>query len=66
MKWIVDRIEGDFAVVEYAENKTYNIPTALLPKDTAEGDVLEISINADESANRKRDINKLMNSLFED
>lgn len=42
MKVIIDRIEGDFAVVESGD-KMYNIPCALLP-DAKEGDTVEINV----------------------
>ena len=42
MKMIVDRIEGDFAVVEAGEN-VYNLPRALC-RDAKEGDTIEITV----------------------
>ena len=42
MKVIIDRFEGDLAVVELNE-KMYNIPRALLP-DAHEGDTVEITV----------------------
>ena len=42
MKVIVDRIEGDFAVVE-ADETTYNLPKALCP-EAKEGNTIEITV----------------------
>jgi hypothetical protein len=36
----LDRIEGDWAVVEYGPSRTFEIPVALLPADAREGDTL--------------------------
>lgn len=39
---IIDRFEGDFAVVEYKEGRTFNLPRSLLPPGAKEGDVLQL------------------------
>ena len=39
--FIIDRIEADIAVVEHGET-TFEIPVALLPKGSKEGDRLHI------------------------
>lgn len=62
MQCIIDRFEGDYAVVEYGEKHYFNLPRALVPADANEGDALEISkITTD----RKEKIESLMDSLFE-
>ena len=63
--FIIDRFEGDWAVIEY-EQKTFNIPKSLLPKDAQEGDVLtiEISLNKEATEERKNRIQGLMDDLF--
>lgn len=42
MKLIIDRLEGDLAVVELDE-KTLNVPRALFP-EAREGDTVEITV----------------------
>lgn len=62
--WIIDRIEGEFALCE-TENKTVvSIPLSALPKGIKEGDVLSIGINRLETENRIKRINDLADSLF--
>ena len=36
MNWIVDRVEGDFAVVIF-EGQTFDVPVAALPPGVTEG-----------------------------
>lgn len=65
MRVIIDRFEGDFAVVETENEKFTQIPKMLIP-DAKEGDVVDITINSDETAKRSAKIKNLMDSLFED
>ena len=48
MKWIVDRIEGDVAVLELSSKVTVNIPVNCLPNGVKENDVISLSIDSDE------------------
>lgn len=64
MKVIVDRIEGDYAVVEIAIGKCVNIPRVLVP-DAKEGDIIKIEIEKKETEKRKKYIKDLMNNVFE-
>ena len=56
-KFIVDRIEGDKAVLECENGDMVNLELKALPKNIKEGD---------ETKARKEKIKNLMNSLFED
>ena len=62
---IVDRFEGDLAVVEY-EGGIFTLPRALLPGEAKEGDVLRITIEVDHSAtaDRRRRIAEKEDRLF--
>jgi len=62
---IIDRLEGDFAVVE-TDNDMINIPRSELPDGAKEGDVLLLTIRADETDARKKRIEKKMVKLFKD
>lgn len=69
-KGIIDRFEGNFAVVEF-EDRTEDIPKEILPKDCKVGDVVsfidnKISVDKAETLKRKEEIDDLMNELFED
>lgn len=64
---IIDRFEGDWAVVEY-EGKTFNLPRSLLPKEAREGSVIRIRIAVDEVATREREriVSRLADELFKE
>ena len=64
MEVIVDRIEGDYAVVEVDKGKMCNLPIELVP-NVKEGDIVTIIINKDKTEERKKIIEELMNSVFE-
>ncbi len=64
MDVIVDRIEGDYAVVEIEKGKMCNLPLELVP-NVKDGDVVSITINKDKIEERKKTIEELMNSVFE-
>ncbi len=66
MRFIIDRFEGEIAVVELENRDMLDIPRLLLPEDSKEGDVLKIIIDEDESYARKRRIEEKFKNLFED
>ena len=65
MKVIIDRFEGDYAVVEIDVGKFANMPKILIP-NAKEGDVVEIIVNQEETQKRKEHIKDLMSNLFQD
>jgi len=66
LKIIIDRFEGDYAVVEIENGTTVDMPKVLIPKEAKEGDVLEILINQEETKTRREKIEDLMKELWED
>lgn len=63
MKVIIDRFEGNFAVVEL-ENKTFsNVPILLVPQEAKEGDVLSIHVDIAETNKRKKAVTNLLLDL---
>ena len=64
--YIIDRFEGDFAVVEIDEGMFANIPKIALPKNAKEGDVINVSIDKGETEERRKRLEKLMDSLWAD
>ena len=64
MDVIVDRIEGDYAVVEIDKGNISKLPLELVPS-VKEGDIVTITINKDKTKERKKSIEELMNSVFE-
>ena len=45
MKVIIDRFEGDYAVVELDNREMVDIPKKAIPEQAVEGDVLRIEID---------------------
>jgi hypothetical protein len=68
-KGIIDRFEGDFAVIETVDGRMINIKKHLLPENAREGDVIDLEhLSIDETSTRlrKEKIEKLAERLFED
>lgn len=65
MRVIIDRFEGDYAVVELPDMSMVDMPKQLVPEGAQEGDILSIEIDLDETKNRKERIRKLMDDLWE-
>lgn len=70
MKGIIDRFEGDIAVIEI-NGKTQDFPKSILPKKAVVGDVIEITGNKakilkTETEKLRKEIEDLMNDVWED
>ncbi|ASS86286.1 MULTISPECIES: DUF3006 domain-containing protein [Geobacillus] len=67
VKGIVDRFEGDIAVVEI-DKKTLDLPKTIFPKEIDVGDVviIEVTIDKKETEKLRKEIEELMNEVFED
>lgn len=65
MKYVIDRFENEFAVVELSDKSFVNIPRKAIPPDAKEGSVIEVKIDPDETAGRTVSINNKMNNLFQ-
>ncbi len=63
MKWIIDRFEEDYAVIE-CKDICFNIPKNALPSNICEGDVLDIEINTAETENREKQLKGRLKNLF--
>lgn len=66
MKWTVDRIEEDIAVIETEGKTVFNVPIDAVPDGVREGDVISIIIDKDETVKRNDRMNSLANKLFAD
>ncbi|MDE5539193.1 MAG: DUF3006 domain-containing protein [Bacilli bacterium] len=64
MEVIVDRFEGEYAVVEIYIGMFVEIPKILVP-DAREGDVVKIIVDKEKTSNRKEKVSKLVDDLFE-
>lgn len=71
IRGIIDRFESDIAVIEVEDGHTLDYPKHLLPNDAEVGDVIKIdgnqfTIDKEETVKRRKEIDGLMNELFED
>lgn len=66
MSFVIDRFEREIAVVVSADGKIYNISKALLPECAKEGDVINITVDKEETENRKQEVKNLLDSLFDE
>lgn len=64
MRVIIDRFEGDFAVVEMEDMTFADVPKSLFP-DAAEGAVYDITRNVTEEKKRATKIRNLFDELTE-
>lgn len=65
MKVILDRFEGDFAILELDVGEVVSVPKVLVG-NASEGDVIKISIEKEETRKRKKKIEELMEDVFKD
>lgn len=71
MKYVVDRIEGNYAVCEDENNKIVNIPLKELPEDIKEKDVISFEedkiskILIQDTLERKKRIQEMVKDLWE-
>lgn len=67
MMYIIDRFEGEWAVIEF-NRKTFNLPRILVPPEVMEGDVLtiKVSVDAEATAKIKGDVKDIADNLFKD
>lgn len=66
MKFTIDRFEGEYAVVELENMDIIDLPIKILPEGAKEGDILEISINHEETEERKENIEEKFKRLLWD
>lgn len=72
MRVTIDRFEDCYAVCETEDRKMINIHKGRLPANTREGDILlledsgVISIDAAQTEKRKKEIESLMDELWEE
>lgn len=62
---IIDRFEENIAIIETDES-TIDIPRKYLPKNASEGDIIKLVVDKNTTDTRKKRINKLAESLFEE
>ena len=51
---IIDRFEGDWAIIETENRHTFNLPRSMLPPEIKEGDVISLQVGIDLVATKDR------------
>ncbi len=66
IQFVLDRIEGNSAIIITPENVEVSWPKNLLPSGVKEGDVVSFAINEQEEETRelKRDAKDLLNEIL--
>ena len=65
MQVIVDRIEGDYLVLELEDGFIIDVKRELIP-GAKEGDIVDIYINEEATKERCNEVSQLMDDLFVD
>ncbi|MDU7338624.1 MAG: DUF3006 domain-containing protein [Clostridium sp.] len=66
MKYTIDRFEENFAVVELENRSFVNIPISALPSEAKEGDIISVLIDTEETTERRKKIQSMMQDLWAD
>ncbi len=65
MNYVIDRFEDEYAIVELENQQTIRLPRAALPKEAREGDVIQVTVNLEETAVRGVSMQARIDKLFE-
>lgn len=63
---IIDRIEGDTAVLELCDGSFLTLPKTYLPNGAKEGDILKLLVDTDTTQKETQTLKEKMNRLFRD
>ena len=66
MRIIVDRFEGNIAVVELENGQMIDCPKALLPANAKEGSIINITVDEEATNAKLNEVTERMNKLFKD
>lgn len=64
MQVIIDRFEGNFAVVELENKERISMPKSLVPKGAKEGDIIDIVINEALTKKRREQMGNRLKDLW--
>lgn len=66
MRIIIDRFEGNIAVVELENGSIIDCPKALLPPNAKEGSIINIAVDEEATNAKLNKVTERMNKLFKD
>jgi len=63
---IIDRLEGDTAVLRFSDNQELRVALVLLPDNIKEGSVINVSLSGDEEETEQRQVQakELLNQIL--
>lgn len=61
---IIDRFEGEFAIVEMEDGSFKEIPIECIPSNAKEGSILIITCDENGTEIKRREMKNKMNSIF--
>ncbi len=64
MKVIIDRFEGEFAVLELENGEFVSVSVKILPENASEGSVLKITCDENETEKKRTAAKIKMDSIF--
>lgn len=66
--YIIDRFEGDWAIIETENSTLFNLPRSVMPTDLKEGDVINIlvSIDTESTIQRSKSSKSLLDNFFDE
>ena len=66
--FIIDRFEGDWAIIETENRHTFNLPRFIVPPAIKEGDVISIQVDIDLITTKERTekSKRLLENLFDE
>lgn len=66
MKFVIDRFENGFAVIELQDGEIVNLPIQILPMNIKEGDVVILKVSQKETDKRNQEMNDKYKHLWID
>lgn len=66
--YIIDRFEGEWAIIETENRAMFNLPRSVMPTDLKEGDVINIlvSIDTESTLQRSKASKSLLDNFFDE
>lgn len=66
--YIIDRFEGDWAIIETENRTLFNLPRSVMPTELKEGDVIKIMVSIDPQSTiqRSKSSKSLLDNFFDE
>ena len=66
MKYIIDRFENGFAVVELESGKFADVPRETIPQNAKEGDTISVTVDKGATAKLKKKVEDMTKDMWID